>query len=244
MTTTTETDTIDRRSWLALYLLCGGMLMIVLDATIVNVALPAIQDDLGFTQSSLAWVVNSYLIAFGGLLMLSGRLGDLIGRRNMFVAGLAAFTVASVLCGVAQDQTTLVVARFLQGAGGGMTPTRPSPSSVTRPRRPSALTGIAMRSPTVRPASPAGRVDGQDVSPKTLEDVHNELRKIEPAAFPDVERVDLPNGKGVIALRVPSGVGPYAYDGRPYTRYGPTTIRVRRPFPGGPRPDPAATANP
>jgi EmrB/QacA subfamily drug resistance transporter len=120
-TTTTSDIQIDRRSWLALYLLCGGMLMIVLDATIVNVALPAIQDDLGFTQSSLAWVVNSYLIAFGGLLMLSGRLGDLIGRRTMFVAGLAAFTVASVLCGVAQDQTTLVVARFLQGAGGAMT---------------------------------------------------------------------------------------------------------------------------
>ncbi len=120
-TTTTETDQSDRRTWLALYLLCGGMLMIVLDATIVNVALPAIQDDLGFTQSSLAWVVNAYLIAFGGLLLLSGRLGDLIGRRTMFVSGLVAFTAASVLCGLAQDQTMLVAARFLQGAGGAMT---------------------------------------------------------------------------------------------------------------------------
>ena len=120
-TTTTEIEQSERRTWLALYLLCGGMLMIVLDATIVNVALPAIQDDLGFTQSSLAWVVNAYLIAFGGLLLLSGRLGDLIGRRTMFVTGLAVFTASSVLCGIAQDQTMLVAARFLQGAGGAMT---------------------------------------------------------------------------------------------------------------------------
>jgi EmrB/QacA subfamily drug resistance transporter len=120
MNETTRTEA-DRRSWLALYLLCGGMLMIVLDATIVNVALPAIQDDLGFSQSSLAWVVNSYLIAFGGLLMLSGRLGDLIGRRTMFLSGLAVFTASSVLCGLAQDQTMLVAARFLQGMGGAMT---------------------------------------------------------------------------------------------------------------------------
>ena len=96
--------------------------MIVLDVTVVNVALPSIQDDLGFSQSSLAWVVNAYLISFGGLLLLAGRLGDLLGRRSrMFLAGLAVFTVASLLCGVAQSQEVLVGARFLQGVGGAMT---------------------------------------------------------------------------------------------------------------------------
>jgi len=107
--------------WIALYVLCVGMLMIVLDATVVNVALPAIQDDLGFSQSSLAWVVNAYLIAFGGLLLLAGRLGDLISRRGMFLAGLGVFTVASLLCGVSQSQGLLVAARFVQGVGGAMT---------------------------------------------------------------------------------------------------------------------------
>jgi EmrB/QacA subfamily drug resistance transporter len=87
----------------------------------VNVALPSIQDDLGFSQSSLAWVVNAYLIAFGGLLLLAGRVGDLIGRRNVFVAGLGLFTVASLLCGTAQNQEMLVAARFLQGVGGALT---------------------------------------------------------------------------------------------------------------------------
>ena len=107
--------------WLALAVLCGGTLMIILDQTIVNVALPAIQGDLGFTQSSLAWVVNAYLIPFGGLLLLAGRLGDLVGRKRMFVAGLAVFTVASLLCGLAADPWTLIAARFLQGVGGAMT---------------------------------------------------------------------------------------------------------------------------
>jgi EmrB/QacA subfamily drug resistance transporter len=116
---TTDTDT-DRRRWLALYVLCGGMLMIVLDATIVNVALPSIQADLGFSQSSLAWVVNAYLIAFGGLLLLSGRLGDLIGQRRVFLAGLAVFTAASALCALAQTQEILIAARFIQGAGGAV----------------------------------------------------------------------------------------------------------------------------
>ncbi|MBF6066002.1 MFS transporter [Nocardia terpenica] len=110
-----------RSRWAALYLLCGGALMIVLDATIVNVALPAIQDDLGFSQAGLAWVVNAYLIAFGGLLLLAGRLGDLIGRRRMFLCGLVVFTGASALCGIAGSQAMLIAARFLQGAGGAMT---------------------------------------------------------------------------------------------------------------------------
>jgi EmrB/QacA subfamily drug resistance transporter len=111
----------DSRRWAALVVLCVGMLMIVLDATIVNVALPSIQDDLGFSQSSLAWVVNAYLIAFGGLLLLAGRLGDLIGRRQVFLIGLGVFTVASLLCAVAQSQEVLIGARFVQGVGGAMT---------------------------------------------------------------------------------------------------------------------------
>ena len=100
----------DRNRWIALLVLCTGMLMIVLDLTIVNVALPSIQADLGFTQAGLAWVVNAYLIAFAGLLLLAGRL-----------AGLAVFTVASLACGLAANQATLVAARFLQGMGGALT---------------------------------------------------------------------------------------------------------------------------
>ncbi|HEX8862524.1 MAG TPA: MFS transporter [Actinomycetes bacterium] len=111
----------ERSRWVALLVLCVGMLMIVLDATVVNVALPAIQRDLGFSQSSLAWVVNAYLIAFGGLLLLAGRLGDLVSRRRVFLAGLGVFTAASLLCGLAQSQQLLIVARFVQGVGGAMT---------------------------------------------------------------------------------------------------------------------------
>jgi EmrB/QacA subfamily drug resistance transporter len=111
----------DRRRWLALYVLCVGMLMIVLDATIVNVALPSIQEDLGFSQSNLAWVVNAYLIAFGGLLLLAGRIGDLIGQRRIFLIGLAVFTAASLLCAMAQSQGMLIGARFVQGVGGALT---------------------------------------------------------------------------------------------------------------------------
>jgi EmrB/QacA subfamily drug resistance transporter len=97
------------------------MLMIILDSTIVNVALPSIQADLDFSQSALAWVVNAYLIAFGGLLLLAGRLGDLIGRRRIFLAGLTVFTIASLACGLAPSKETLIVARFIQGIGGAMT---------------------------------------------------------------------------------------------------------------------------
>jgi EmrB/QacA subfamily drug resistance transporter len=111
----------NRQRWVALVVLCVGVLMIVLDATVVNVALPAIQSDLGFSPSSLAWVVNAYLIAFGGLLLLAGRLGDLVSRRGVFLAGLGVFTGASLLCGLAQSQGVLIAARFLQGVGGAMT---------------------------------------------------------------------------------------------------------------------------
>jgi EmrB/QacA subfamily drug resistance transporter len=114
-------DVSDRSRWIALIVLCVGMLMIILDQTIVNVALPSIQDDLGFSQSSLAWVVNAYLIPFAGLLLLAGRVGDLIGQRRMFLTGLTAFVAASLLCGIAQTQEMLIGARFLQGAGGAMT---------------------------------------------------------------------------------------------------------------------------
>jgi EmrB/QacA subfamily drug resistance transporter len=112
---------VDRRRWIALYVLCTGMLMIVLDVTVVNVALPYIQTDLGFSSSALAWVINAYLIAFGGLLLLAGRMGDLVGRRRLFFIGLAVFTAASAACGLAENEGTLVAARFVQGAGGAMT---------------------------------------------------------------------------------------------------------------------------
>src|SRR5919206_911803 len=118
---TGTTARTDRDRWIALVVLCAGMLMIILDQTIVNVALPSIQDDLGFSQSSLAWVVNAYLVAFGGVLLLAGRIGDLVGRRRVFLAGLAIFTLASLLCGAAQTQAMLIGARFVQGLGGAMT---------------------------------------------------------------------------------------------------------------------------
>ena len=101
----------DRSRWIALVVLCTGMLMIVLDMTIVNVALPSIQADLGFSQAGLAWVVNAYLIAFAGLLLLAGRLGDLAGRRDVFLTGLAVFTAASLACGLAVNQGSFA-ARF------------------------------------------------------------------------------------------------------------------------------------
>src|ERR1700751_3305781 len=98
----------DARRWVALVVLCAGFLMIILDQTIVNVALPSIQSDLRFSQSSLAWVVNAYLIAFGGLLLLAGRLVDLIGRRRIFLAGLTVFTAASLACGLADTRSMLI----------------------------------------------------------------------------------------------------------------------------------------
>ncbi|MFF0189716.1 MFS transporter [Streptomyces sp. NPDC005244] len=111
--------TYSRRA--SLVVLCAGTLMTVLDGNIVTVAMPAIQEDLGFSAAGLAWVVNAYLIPFGGLLLLAGRLGDLVGRRRMFTAGLAVFTAASVLCGVATGPALLIAARALQGVGGAMT---------------------------------------------------------------------------------------------------------------------------
>jgi EmrB/QacA subfamily drug resistance transporter len=110
----------DRKRWLALYVLCAGMLMIVLDATIVNVALPSIQESLGFSQSNLAWVINAYLIPFGGLLLLAGRMGDLLGQRRVFLFGLAIFTAASLICAASQSQEMLIGARFVQGFGGAL----------------------------------------------------------------------------------------------------------------------------
>jgi EmrB/QacA subfamily drug resistance transporter len=117
----TETAAPPDNRWLALVVLCVGMLMIILDSTIVNVALPSIQDDLGFSQSGLAWVVNAYLIAFGGLLLLAGRIGDLTGSRRVFLTGLAVFTIASLACGLAQSPEMLIAARFVQGVGGALT---------------------------------------------------------------------------------------------------------------------------
>jgi EmrB/QacA subfamily drug resistance transporter len=109
-----------RRRWLALYVLCLGTLMVVLDATIVNVALPSIREDLGFSQSSLAWVVNAYLLTYGGCLLLGGRLGDLFGSRRLFLTGISVFTVASLACGLATTQWFLIAARSAQGVGGAI----------------------------------------------------------------------------------------------------------------------------
>ena len=109
----------DKR-WLALYVLCAGVLMIVLDTTIVNVALPSIREDLGFTETSLVWVVNAYMLTFGGCLLLGGRLGDLYGHRRLFLLGITLFTAASLACGLANSQALLVGARAVQGLGGAV----------------------------------------------------------------------------------------------------------------------------
>src|SRR5213080_1843546 len=108
------------RRWLALIVVCLGSLMIVLDTTIVNVALPSIRDDLGFSQTSLAWVVNAYLLTYGGFLLLGGRLGDFFGHRLLFLLGIIVFTLASLACGLATSQGFLIAARSVQGIGGAI----------------------------------------------------------------------------------------------------------------------------
>src|SRR5213078_2044903 len=114
----TELDA--RTRWLALYVLCLASLMIVLDVTIVGVALPSIREDLGFSETSLAWVVNGYLLTYGGFLLLGGRLGDLFGHRKLFIAGISTFTLASLACGLATTQWFLIAARSVQGLGGAV----------------------------------------------------------------------------------------------------------------------------
>src|SRR3954462_11658452 len=111
---------LEDRRWLALYLLCLGELMIVLDTTIVNVALPSIRADLGFSETTLVWVVNGYMLTYGGFLLLGGRLGDLFGNRRMFLFGIALFTAASVVCGLSGVQWLLIAARAVQGLGGAV----------------------------------------------------------------------------------------------------------------------------
>ncbi|MBO9535177.1 DHA2 family efflux MFS transporter permease subunit [Herbaspirillum sp.] len=113
-------DIDERKRWIALTVLCLGVLMIVLDTTIVNVALPSIRSDLGFTETSLVWVVNAYMLTFGGFLLLGGRLGDLYGQRKLFLLGIALFTLASTACGLANSQVLLVTARAVQGFGGAL----------------------------------------------------------------------------------------------------------------------------
>ena len=108
------------KRWLALYVLCFGVLMIVLDTTIVNVALPSIREDLRFSETSLVWVVNAYMLTFGGFLLLGGRLGDLFGHRKLFLIGLTLFTIASLACGLASSQGVLIASRAVQGLGGAV----------------------------------------------------------------------------------------------------------------------------
>src|SRR2546429_9938367 len=109
-----------RRRWLAFYVLCLGTLMVVLDTTIVNVALPSIRASLGFSETSLAWVVNAYMLTYGGFLLLGGRLGDLYGSRKAFLYGLALFTLSSLACGLSYSQGLLIAARAVQGLGGAV----------------------------------------------------------------------------------------------------------------------------
>src|SRR5436305_3402648 len=113
-------DLSTRSRWIALYVLCLGTLMIVLDVTIVNVALPSIRNSLHFSETSLAWVVNAYLLTYGGCLLLGGRLGDLFGHRRLFLAGITLFTLASLVCGVSTSQGMLIGARAVQGVGGAV----------------------------------------------------------------------------------------------------------------------------
>src|SRR5579871_2985388 len=120
MITITALISGERRRWVALAVVCMGQLMMVLDATIVNVALPSMQRDLGFSQANLAWVIDAYMIAFGSFLLVAGRLGDLLGRKRMFLTGLVLFTLASVACGISSGQVELIVARFIQGLGGAV----------------------------------------------------------------------------------------------------------------------------
>jgi EmrB/QacA subfamily drug resistance transporter len=120
MTPTTDSAAEARKRWLALIVLCLGVLMIVLDTTIVNVALPSIREDLRFTETSLVWVVNAYMLTFGGFLLLGGRLGDLYGHRRLFLAGIVLFTLASLACGLAGSQLLLITARAVQGLGGAV----------------------------------------------------------------------------------------------------------------------------
>src|SRR5207247_6310161 len=110
----------ERSRWLALYVLCAGELRIVLDTTIVNVALPSIQESLRFTETALVWVVNAYMLTYGGFLLLGGRLGDLFGHRRLFLYGIAIFTAASLACGLSGSQALLVGARAVQGLGGAV----------------------------------------------------------------------------------------------------------------------------
>src|ERR1700679_3508831 len=120
LTTPTDTAAWDARRWIALAVLCLGQLMMVLDATIVNVALPSIQHELHFAQANLTWVIDGYLITFGGFLLLAGRFGDLVGRKKVFLGGLVLFVAASILCGVSGGQRVLIGPRLLQGVGGAV----------------------------------------------------------------------------------------------------------------------------
>src|SRR5579862_3344113 len=115
-----QPSTPNRTRWMALAVVCLAQLMNVLDTTIVNVALPSIQHDLHFSQGNLTWVINAFLIAFGSFLLLAGRMGDLIGRKRVFLTGVAVFTVASALCGLAPSQGVLIAARFVQGFGAAL----------------------------------------------------------------------------------------------------------------------------
>jgi MFS family permease len=140
--------------WLVLVLVCFAQFMVVLDATITNVALPSIQQDLGFSNNDLQWVINGYTLLFGGFLLLGGRAADLFGRKRLFLAGIALFSAASLACGLATDSTLLIIARAMQGLGAALVSPRGAPRSSPRrsPRAPSARRPSAC-GPASRPAA-------------------------------------------------------------------------------------------
>ena len=154
MTSTITGEPDQRRKWLGLAALCAAFFMVILDVAIVNVALPTIQVDLGFSQKNLQWVVSAYALTFGGLLLLGGRAADLLGRRRLFIAGLAVFAAASLLAGLAWSDTILIVARALQGIGAAvMTPAALSILMTTFREGAERNTALGVWGPSARPAA-------------------------------------------------------------------------------------------
>jgi len=143
----------ERTKWLALALLCAVQFMVVLDIAIVNVALPSIQEDLGFSQENLQWVISAYALVFGGFLLLGGRLADILGRRQVFMAGLVIFSVGSLLCGFAWSDETLIAARALQGLGAASGTSRSVPGARSAASAPPQASSSAASSPTSCPGS-------------------------------------------------------------------------------------------
>ncbi len=177
----------DRRRWITLFIVCLAQLMIVLDVTIVNVALPSIQRDLHFSQANLSWVVNAFLVTFGSLLLLAGRLGDLAGRKRVFLAGLTIFTAASLLCGIAPSQGWLIGARFLQGVGAAAQASvilaiivTEFPEAADRARAMSAYVFVSVAGRLARPAGRRRTHPGPQLALGVLRQPADRRRRVPP----------------------------------------------------------------